>query len=98
MFLQISVKSQEDWVLKKNKDGIKVFTRKTQDSKFHELKVECELDGRISQLAAVILDVNNNYRWVYKTKKSKLLETQSATNLFFYTEIECPWPFENRLL
>ncbi len=89
------VNSQEDWTLQKDKNGIKVFTRKVENLKFHELKVECEFHGRLSQLAAVLLDVNNHTRWVYQAVKTELLEA-SGTNLFFYTELECPWPFDNR--
>ncbi len=95
LLIQIQVKSQ-DWALKKDRDGIRVFTRKTTNFKFDELKVECEMEGSLSQMAAVLLDVNHHTEWVYKTGKSKLLATSAATDLFFYTEIECPWPFENR--
>ncbi|MEP7106376.1 MAG: START domain-containing protein [Ferruginibacter sp.] len=96
MFLQISVKCQEEWNLKKDKNGIKVFSRKTKDFSLDELKVECVFEGRISQLAAVLFDVNKHYQWVYKTTKSQLLKEISTTEVIFYTEIECPWPFDNR--
>jgi START domain len=90
-----SVKSQEDWRELKDKNGIKVFTRKTPNSKFHELKIECEFEGRISQLAAVLLDVNNHPRWSYNTVSTRILKA-SATDVIFYVELECPWPIENR--
>ena len=92
---QISGKSQ-DWILKKDKEGIRVFTRKTPNFKFDELKVECDLEGSLSALAAVLLDVNNHIKWSYKTAKCQLLKSTDTTDIFFYTEIECPWPFENR--
>jgi START domain len=94
--LQISVKCQEDWTLRKDKNGIKVFSRKTKNFKLDELKVECVFEGRISQLAAVLFDVNKQHQWVYKTTKSQLLKQISEADVFFYTEIECPWPFDNR--
>lgn len=90
-----SVKSQEDWNELKDKNGIKVFARKTQNSKFHELKIECEFEGRISQLAATLLDVDNHPRWAYNTVSTRILKA-SATDIIFYTELELPWPFENR--
>jgi hypothetical protein len=96
LLICISVKSQENWALKKDKYGIKVFTRKTGGFRFDELKVECEFEGRISQLAAVLLDADNHYRWVYKTTKSQLLKATGTADIFFYNEIECPWPLENR--
>lgn len=94
--LQFSVESQENWILKKDKNSIKVFSRKTKNFKFDELKVECEYEGRMSQLVAVLLDVNKHYEWVYKTAKSQFIKRTSDTDVFFYTEIECPWPFLNR--
>ncbi|PWT76282.1 MAG: hypothetical protein C5B59_07005 [Bacteroidetes bacterium] len=86
----------EDWILKKDKDGIKVFTRKTSNFKFDELKVECDMEGRLSAFAAVLLDINNHPKWAYKTIKSQVIKSSDSTDIFFYTEIECPWPFENR--
>jgi hypothetical protein len=96
LLFQTTVKSQNDWTLKKDKNGIKVFSKKSDKFKFDQLKVECVLDGRISQLAAVLLDVNNQYQWVYKTSKSLLLKEERAGEVLYYSEIDCPWPFENR--
>jgi hypothetical protein len=87
---------QEDWTLKKDKNGIKVYSRKNKGFKFDELKVESVFDGKISQMVAVILDVNHQRDWVFKTIKSDLLKEVSAADLFYYTEIDAPWPFNNR--
>lgn len=96
MLFQISVKSQEDWVLRKDNDGIKVFSRKTENFKINEIKVESTFDGRISQLAAVLLDVNNHRQWVYRSAASQLLKMLTPASLLYYSETDCPWPFENR--
>ena len=96
LLLANTAKSQENWTLRKDKNGIKVFSRPTKNFKFEELKVECEIDGRISQLAALLLDVSKQYQWAYKTIKSQLLKQVSIADVFFYTEIEVPWPYENR--
>jgi len=96
IFFQPPEKSQEHWTLKKDKNGIKVFARKNKGFKFNELKVEALLEGKISQLAAVIFDIKNQKNWVYKTAKSDLLQTVTATDIFYYTEIEVPWPLNNR--
>jgi len=96
LLFQLSGKAQEDWSLKKDKNNIKVFTRKTKNFKVDEIKVECEFDGRVSQLVAVLLDVNKHYEWVYKTDKSQFIKKNTDTDIFFYTEIQAPWPFLNR--
>lgn len=82
LIVQFSVKSQ-DWVLKKDKEGIRVFTRKTTNFKFDELKVECEMEGSLSAMAAVLLDVKNHPQWVYKTVGCQLLKSPAATDIFF---------------
>ncbi|MEO6315583.1 MAG: START domain-containing protein [Chitinophagaceae bacterium] len=96
LLVGISVNAQDGWVLKKDQYGIKVFTRKMEHFKFVELKVECEFNGKLSQLAAVLLDAKNHYRWVYKTIKSSLLTSADTADIFFYNEIESPWPLTNR--
>jgi hypothetical protein len=96
IFFALPAKSQENWKLRKDKNGIKVYSRATTNYKFDELKVECEVDGTISQLAALLFDVNTQYEWAYKTKKSELLKKVNDADVFFYTEIECPWPYDNR--
>jgi hypothetical protein len=95
-FIQKTAISQEAWTLKKDKNGIKVYSRKNNGFKFDELKVESVFDGKISQMVAVILDVNHQRDWVYKTIKSYLLKEVSAADVFYYTEIDAPWPFDNR--
>ena len=94
--LHVSATCQDAWELRKDKNGIKVSSRKSKDFKLDEIKVECVFEGRLSQLAAVLFDVNKQYQWVYKTSKSQLLKQVSPADVFFYTEIECPWPFDNR--
>jgi hypothetical protein len=98
LLFQNAVKSQADWALNKDKNGIKIFSRKATGFKVNELKVECEFEGTISQLAAVLLDVNKQYEWVYKTAKTQLLKEISPREVLFYNEIECPWPFDNRAM
>jgi len=88
--------AQEDWALKTNKDGIAVYTRSLPDSKFKAVKVECTFAASLSQLVAVILDVNTGDQWVYSTKSSVLLREVSASELFYYSEVSVPWPASNR--
>jgi hypothetical protein len=89
-------RSQDDWKLKSDKDGINIFTRTFPDSKFKAIKVEVELDATLTQLVAVILDVNTGAEWVYSTKSSVLLKQVSPSELYYYSEVNVPWPAANR--
>ena len=89
-------RSQDDWKLKTDKDGINIFTRTFPDSKFKAIKVEVELDATLSQMVAVVLDVNTGAQWVYSTKSSVLLKQVSPSELYYYSEVSIPWPAANR--
>ncbi|HXB95523.1 MAG TPA: START domain-containing protein, partial [Puia sp.] len=87
---------QDDWALKNDKDGIKVYTRTFPDSKFKAIRVELELETTLSRMVAVLLDVNSGADWIYGTKSSVLLKKVSPTELYYYSEVNIPWPFDNR--
>ncbi len=89
-------RTQDDWKLKSDKDSIAIFTRTFPDSKFKAIRVVVELDATLSQLVAVILDVNTGAEWVYSTKSSILLKQVSPSELYYYSEVSVPWPVANR--
>ncbi|HEX4849914.1 MAG TPA: START domain-containing protein [Puia sp.] len=92
----LSLNAQSNWVLKKQKDGISIYSRSSEVSPFDDLKVEVDLKGTIDQLASILLDIPNYTQWAYGTKVSKIVQRTSKTELIYYTEIEVPWPASNR--
>jgi hypothetical protein len=88
--------AQTGWELKKDKDGIKVYSRTNSHSKFNELRVETTWSGRLSDLAAVILDIPAYPNWSFNCKSSQVLKRISPSDLYIYTEINSPWPAANR--
>jgi hypothetical protein len=87
---------QGNWMLQKEKDGIKISSRHTAASQFNDVRVELDLPGNTDQLAAILLDVNHYKDWSYATKKSILTKQLGPGKLIYYTEIEVPWPATNR--
>jgi hypothetical protein len=92
----ISLAAQKNWELKKDQDGIRVFSRPTDNSRFNELKVEMTLSAKLSSLAALVLDIDNYPNWSFNTEKSYVLKKISPSELFFYTLINSPWPATDR--
>jgi len=88
--------AQTDWKLVTNKEGIKVYTSIVPDSKIKAIKVECDLDATPSQLAALIMDVKTATDWVYHTKSAVVVKQVSPSELYYYSEINLPWPAANR--
>jgi START domain-containing protein len=87
---------QNEWELKADKDGIKVYTGNIADSKIKAIKVECNYNATPAQLVAIVMDVNTATDWVSHVKSAVLLKQVSASELYYYSEIAMPWPVANR--
>jgi hypothetical protein len=96
IFLCQDVYGQEVWSLKKDTEGIKIFTSKTSNSKFNLLKVECVADAKLTDLAALLLDVPDHVKWVYSTKACYQLKKVSDLEIYYYTQVHSPWPVKDR--
>lgn len=94
--LPIHASAQKDWQLKSEKDGIKVYTKYTDNSKYKAVKTVCTVQASLNTATAVLMDVTNATEWVYATKTSTLLKIISPAELVYHSEIDVPWPFDNR--
>jgi ribosome-associated toxin RatA of RatAB toxin-antitoxin module len=88
--------AQSDWNLKKDQNGILIYSRSLKDSKFNELKAVFDLPGTFDQLSSILNDVSNYKTWVYGTASSNLIERKSSTEIVYYSQISVPWPASNR--
>lgn len=88
--------SQNDWELKKNEDGIKVYTRKTNKSSVKEFKAVMLLKTTMTSLVDKITDAKGLKNWNYRTTKSRLLERISDNESIVYMYNDFPWPVKNR--
>jgi len=92
----LPVFAQGDWKLRTEKQGIKIYTSTVADSKIKAIKVECEFNATVSQFVAVIMDVKTAPDWVYGVKSCILIKQVSVSELYYYSEINMPWPVANR--
>jgi len=95
-FVSAKTFSQDDWVLKTDKEGIKVYTKGLENSSLKVSKTVCVIDASLSRLTAVLMDINTAADWVYSTKKATLLKQANPTELYYYSEVSVPWPASNR--
>ena len=96
MVAALHASPQSDWQLSKDDNNIKVFTRKTDSSAFKSVKVEAVLFGTCEKLAGIILGIEKNIKWVYKTKTLHLIKRFNPNELIYYAETALPWPMRNR--
>jgi len=88
--------AQDAWVLKGEKDGIKVFTRNNNGSSVKSVKAECTITASMTSLIALLLDIENSKEWIYATKSVSLLKEISPAEIIYYSEVGLPWPISNR--
>lgn len=88
--------AQGVWKLRRDEDGIKVFTTNTINSDFKSIKVECTVKATLPALIAFLMDIDKQHDWVYNTRSSQLLKQLAPNEVIFYAEVSVPWPGTNR--
>jgi hypothetical protein len=88
--------AQPAWELKKEENGIRIYSRSVKESKYKELKAVFDLPGTYEQLRSILNDVNNYKTWVCNTESSHLVERKSETEMVYYSRVSAPWPISNR--
>ncbi|MDO8969217.1 MAG: START domain-containing protein [Saprospiraceae bacterium] len=83
-----------DWVFKNEKEGVKVYYRKT--SEIHELKLVTSLKVSLSGLVTLLSEVENYPKWGYKVSESRELKKVSANETYYYSKLDFPWPLDDR--
>ena len=97
--LLISFIEKEDpgnWELRRNENGIAIYSQKQSNNSFKQIKVECELPGTTNQLISVIKDVPHHRDWVYASTKATILKKNTENNFIYHTETDMPWPVTDR--
>jgi hypothetical protein len=87
---------KNEWTLKREKDGINIYSRPSDYSKFNDIRVDMDLTGTVEQLACILRDVNNYTNWVYATRSASVVRKVSENEVIYYAEVGTPWPAANR--
>jgi ribosome-associated toxin RatA of RatAB toxin-antitoxin module len=86
----------DDWQLKKFEQGISVYTRNSENSKYKELKAVYTIKTSLASIIALLNDVDSYPKWIYRCGSSKLLKQGSDQDLIRYQTVVAPWPVDNR--
>ena len=86
----------QNWEIKRDKGGIKVYVRDVPGSKIKELKFTTHVEASLSSIAAVLTNVEGFDDWAYGALNSRTIKKISDTEVYYYTEVDFPWPFDNR--
>ncbi len=89
-----NVKAQDKWELRKNENGITIYSRR--EGKIIHLKLNTEFDCTPERLERELLNIEGYPNWVYGNKRSGIIKKVSNRNLIYFTEAHLPWPIKDR--
>ena len=82
---------QEDWSLKKDQDGIKVYTRSVEGTSFKAFKGSIVLDVDQDKLIARLTDMSGFSSWMPNVSELEVVNAQT-----YYVLTDSPWPAADR--
>ena len=88
--------SLSDWLLRKDKEGIKIYTREVTNTNVKEVKTVLIINASISKITDAIIDVENYSNWMKNILNPKILDKVNENEYYLYYEMEAPWPTDNR--
>jgi ribosome-associated toxin RatA of RatAB toxin-antitoxin module len=87
---------QEDWVLKKDENGVAVYTRYAENSHLKEIRAVTVVESSLSAIVALLLDVKNYPHWIYACSESSTLNVINDHEAYHYQVTHLPWPLNDR--
>jgi hypothetical protein len=95
-YYKASLGGDEGWKLRKDKNGIKIYTRPTHVSPVNAFKGVMEIKADISAMTAFLMDIDNYPVWVEMCADSKVIKQFSVTERYMYNTSHFPWPVKDR--
>ncbi len=96
-FITFFVNGQETkFTFLKEKNGIKVFQRKSLTDGVNELLIQTTFNSKLSTIVEVFNDIEAYPQWVYKSNKSFLVKTIKPNEVEYYNNLDFPFPLHDR--
>ena len=96
VLLSTTAMADGDWTLRKDEDGIRIYTAPVPDSNFHAFRGETRVESSLSTLMAVQADVAYVTEWLKDCDVSELLTDFSPDGYYAYFQTRSPWPVKDR--
>jgi len=97
IFLTIAFVSKgQSWELAKDKNGVKVYTRKLEGWGIKEYKVVMNIKTSPSRVVTALKDVPSRYKWAYNSIEIREIERPNSEEVAIYNKVDAPWPVADR--
>jgi hypothetical protein len=91
-----SLEDSAGWQLRKDKNGIKVYTRDRKDEGLLEYRAITVIETTMNKLIEIIHDVENYPSWTENCETAMIYKVLSDTSRIEYMTTAVPWPLEDR--
>ena len=85
-----------DWTLKRDRDGIKVYTRSIEGSEHKAVRAEMIVQASINALVGLTMDTSPCPKWAALCKRAEIVRKESETEYYVHTFNDLPWPVKDR--
>jgi ribosome-associated toxin RatA of RatAB toxin-antitoxin module len=89
-------KKEAEWILAKEQNGVKVYTRQVEGIAYKEFKGVITIKTSLASLVALVRDVESLPDWMKNCSVSKVLSQINAHETYTYTLSKAPWPVKDR--
>ena len=94
---EASGSESDNWNLKRDRDGVQVYTRNVEDSPFDAVRATTIMENiRLSSLVALIMDAEACPNWADRCAASSIHEYISETEQLIYSLNDLPFPVKDR--
>jgi hypothetical protein len=90
-----SLFAQDDWELKKDKSGIKVYTKEVADNPLKKSKATVSFAATVDEVKAVIFDYDRYTEWTPRCISAEKVREENGA-IISYSLSDSPWPVSNR--
>jgi ribosome-associated toxin RatA of RatAB toxin-antitoxin module len=91
----ISLAQESSWEMKKDEDGITVYTRAVAGTNIKEFKASTTINSSVEKIFNILIDVENYPAWIEDVVNARKL-FQAGDSLGMYYQLDLPWPLKDR--
>jgi hypothetical protein len=95
LFCCLPSAAQDDWILKKNKDDVIIYTRESADNPLKEYRASARIDHPLEDIFRFSADLEYRPEWVINCTGLEVIDTVEE-RILYHTSYDIPWPLADR--
>lgn len=97
IFPCLILKGQGEWKLRKDRDGIMIYTRMAEGSNLKEYRISAEFNCTVEKVYNFLMDIERRTEWAINCKGVDIIDSV-ARGIIYHTGYAVPWPLADREL